>query len=103
MTNVRPLLEYALSVWDHRHAARWVLSDHSHCNSSVTEMLKLLEWPTLETRRHLNILNNYKIVHQLATVIQISPYYLTTHMQHPTTDIFTSTMHFISPATSTTA
>jgi len=61
LTIVRPLLEYASCVWDpyqkylihdiekiQRHAARWVMSDYS-TYSSVTEMLKLLEWPTLET------------------------------------------------------
>ena len=39
-----------------RHAARSVMSDYS-TYSSVTEMLKLLEWPTLETRRRLSRLS----------------------------------------------
>ena len=62
VTIVRPVLEYAASVWDpyqqndilslekvQRRAARWTLSD---CNrlSSVTDMLEILDWPSLESR-----------------------------------------------------
>eukprot|EP00745_Piridium_sociabile_P028257 TRINITY_DN45450_c0_g1_i15.p1 TRINITY_DN45450_c0_g1~~TRINITY_DN45450_c0_g1_i15.p1 ORF type:complete len:218 (-),score=38.33 TRINITY_DN45450_c0_g1_i15:57-710(-) len=60
---VRPLLEYASSVWDpytqrnidrieavQRRAARFVLNRHRN-TSSVSSMLEALDWPTLESRR----------------------------------------------------
>ena len=60
---VRPKVEYAAAVWDpytkehinkleriQRRAARVVSNDH-HQSSSVTEMLKALDWPSLECRR----------------------------------------------------
>ena len=63
-TYVRPQLEYASTVWDpstrknvnqleqvQRHAARYVTGNYD-TNSSVTAMLRDLEWPTLEQRRH---------------------------------------------------
>ena len=62
-TLVRPILEYASSVWDphlqkdideiekvQRRAARFVQNRHRN-TSSVGEMLFQLEWPTLEERR----------------------------------------------------
>ena len=65
LTILRPLLEYAAYVWDpyqeylvyniekvQRCFARWVLSDYK-CYSSVTEMLRSLGWPTLESRRYV--------------------------------------------------
>ena len=67
-TYVRPLLEYSSSVWDpwqkkyieqlemvqHR-AARYIMNDYAH-TSSVTEMLKNLGLPTLQTRRKISSL-----------------------------------------------
>ena len=60
---VRPLLEYAASVWDpysqkniskieaiQRRAARFVLNRFRN-TSSVNNMLEALGWPTLEQRR----------------------------------------------------
>ena len=60
---VRPTVEYALSVWDpytkhnrdtiemvQRRAARYVLNCYERF-ASVTEMLKQLDWETLELRR----------------------------------------------------
>ena len=60
---VRPLLEYAATVWDpytasetqaiekvQRRAARWVSSRHRQ-TSSVNTMLDALNWPTLQERR----------------------------------------------------
>ena len=60
---VRPKVEYAAAVWDlytkeqvqniekiQRQAARFVSNDHLQ-TSSVTEMLKALDLPALETRR----------------------------------------------------
>ena len=62
-TLVRPHLEYASVVWDpftkrdtqrleqvQRHAARWVMGDY-HWGSSVTGMLRVLEWEPLCQRR----------------------------------------------------
>ena len=66
LTLVRPILEYAASVWDphqqylidnikkiQRRAARWVLSDYRQ-QSSVTNMLNQLHWPTLQLRHYVS-------------------------------------------------
>ena len=72
---VRPILEYASSVWDpytniniqtlesvQRRAARFCLGDYS-CYSSVTSMLLLLGFPSLQSRRKLAKLTiMYKII-----------------------------------------
>ena len=72
----RPIIEYAASVWDphqqylidnieriQRRAARWVLSDYNQ-QSSVTNMLNQLQWPTLQLRRYISRLSQiHKIVH----------------------------------------
>ena len=78
---VRPLLEYASSVWDpntkkdtvwieavQRRAARFIL--HRHYNtSSVDEMLQLLGWSTLKQRRRVARLTMlYKIFNKQAQV-----------------------------------
>ena len=60
---VRPILEYASSVWDphtdanivkleavQRRAARFVLQQY-HNSSSPSAMLQELHWPSLQTRR----------------------------------------------------
>ena len=79
-------------------AARWVMLDYSPY-SSVTEMLKLLEWPTLETRRCLSRLSLFhKIVYHSTPALQLPTYYLTT--QYPTRQLHQ--YRFIVPATSTT-
>ena len=62
-TLVRPILEYASTVWDphlqkeiadiekvQRRAARFVMNRHRN-TSSVGEMLEILQWPTLQERR----------------------------------------------------
>ena len=78
---VRPLVEYAPTVWDpytkknahrlemvQRRAARYVLRRY-HNTSSVTEMLNVLEWDTLENRRRQQRLTMmYKIHHGLVAV-----------------------------------
>ena len=59
----RPVLEYSSTVWDphiqkqidqleavQRRAARFALNDY-RSNSSVSDMLSKLEWPTLQNRR----------------------------------------------------
>ena len=63
-TYIRPILEYASTVWSphlacdinriemaQRRSARFVHNDFRR-TSSVTMMLNNLHWPTLETRRH---------------------------------------------------
>ena len=71
---VRPLLEYASSVWDpstqkdiarlemvQRRAARFVLNKYQK-KASVDDMLSLLQWPTLQSRRNIARLTTlYKI------------------------------------------
>ena len=70
-TYVRPQLEYCAPVWHpwqqtysdniervQRAAARYVLNDYSY-TSSVTEMLHILNWQTLEHRRIQNSLTMF--------------------------------------------
>lgn len=71
---VRPILEYGQTVWDpytatmtsrlemvQRRAARFVTGQHAK-TASVTDMLKKLEWETLETRRrNARLVMFYKI------------------------------------------
>ena len=80
-TYVRPQLEYCAPVWQpwqqtcsdkierlQRAAARYVLNDYNF-TSSVTEMLHILNWQTLEHRRIQNsLIMLYKIKHQLVNV-----------------------------------
>ena len=67
-TYVRPQLEYCTPIWHQwqdklsykvervqRAAARYVLNDYNF-TSSVTDMLKILNWQTLENRRIQNTL-----------------------------------------------
>ena len=79
---VRPHLEYASAVWDpyrqkhinsiemvQRRACRFVTSNYSREPGTVTNILKKLEWPTLELRRkaaRLTLL--YKATHGEAAV-----------------------------------
>ena len=92
---VHPLLEYAACIWDphqqyliyeikkiQRRVARWAFTDYNHY-SSVTEMLNLLGWPTLESRRYISRLTQlYKIMHHPTPTIHLPPYYLPT--KYPT-------------------
>ncbi|KAL8618799.1 hypothetical protein ACOMHN_000227 [Nucella lapillus] len=78
---VRPLLEYACSVWDpylegeikqieaiQRRAARFVTNRY-HRTASVTQMLERLGWPSLQQRRQAaRLATMYKIHHNLARV-----------------------------------
>ena len=80
-TYVRPQLEYCAPVWHpwqekltykvdrvQRAAARYCLNDYNY-TSSVTEMLKVLNWQTLENRRIQKLLILlYKIKHNLVAV-----------------------------------
>ena len=81
MTYVRPQLEYCSAVWHpwqknlshtvdsvQRSAARYVLNYYSPY-SSVSNMLHLLNWDTLASRRiHSSLILLYKIHHQLVYV-----------------------------------
>ena len=80
-TYVRPLMEYAVTVWDphtqksvdrleaiQRRAARFVLRRHRN-TSSVSAMLDELRWPSLEDRRRTARLSMlYRIRHDLVCV-----------------------------------
>jgi hypothetical protein len=86
---VRPLLEYASTVWDpdttsnikkieavQRRAARWVLSKHRRGPNTtpVTEMINTIGWPSLSSRRrNSRIIMLYKIGHRHVD-IQLPPY-----------------------------
>ena len=61
---VRPILEYASSVWDphlksdiqkiemvQRRAARFVTKNYKHTPGTMTDILHHLKWPSLEQRR----------------------------------------------------
>jgi len=80
-TYVRPQLEYCSVIWHpwqknlcyavervQRAAARYVMYDYER-TSSVTEMINILNWQTLEQRRlHSSLIVLYKINHQLISV-----------------------------------
>ena len=79
---VRPLLEYASSVWDphttadihkiemvQRRAARFVIGNYRQTSGTVTNILQQLNWPTLEQRRkESRLINVYKIQHENITI-----------------------------------
>ena len=79
LTIVRPVLEYAASVWDpyqqndilslekvQCRAAQWTLSDYNRL-SSVTDMLEILDWPSLESSRRIGQLQTfYKGINNLS-------------------------------------
>ena len=61
-----------------RRAARWVLSDYRQ-QSSVTNMLNQLHWPTLQLRRYVSRLSQiHKIVYHHNTAINMPSYYMPT-------------------------
>jgi len=83
LTLVRPLLEYACTVWDphtkenihrlemvqHRYV-RFVTGDYRY-TSSVSAMLTKLQWPTLQERRaNLKMVLLYRITHHQADTLQ---------------------------------
>ena len=75
-TDIRPIVEYALSVWDphtkrntnkiemvQRRCARYVTGNYDR-TSSVTSLLNCLSWPTLEERRRqYRLAVMYRILH----------------------------------------
>ena len=81
-TLVRPLLEYSSTAWDphlksdihclervQRQAARFILNDCSTTPGTVTNLLKELDWLSLETQRKINRLTMmYKIINKLVDV-----------------------------------
>jgi len=83
---VRPKLEYAAAAWSphtqvdvanlervQRNAARFVLGDYQR-GSSVTEMLKRLEWDTLEKRRMIATLSAFNKIRLGLTGISLPPW-----------------------------
>ena len=80
-TLVRPLTEYASTIWDphtaaninklemvQRRAARMVMSDY-RSTSSVTSMLNQLQWSTLQERRaQAKAVMMYRVVYQLIDI-----------------------------------
>ena len=80
-TFVRPILEYASTVWSpyHEHniyklemvqrrAARFVMNNYNR-TASVTEMLNSLQWQTLEKRRNnLRASLMYKIINDMVDI-----------------------------------
>ena len=75
---VRPMLEYALCVWDpyfnkdinalemvQRRAARWITSNYDwQSGISISSTLEDLQWPSLSQRRQTSRLKLfYKAVH----------------------------------------
>ena len=80
-TLVRPQLEYASTVWYPHHdkdinkveavqreAARWAIRDYK-CTSSVTAMLKDLNWRPLDQRRtDSRLLMMYKVTYDLVAI-----------------------------------
>ena len=77
MLYIRPILEYASTVWapytksstekleaTQRHAARFVVSDYDY-SSSISSILNQLDWPSLTIRRQVSrLVMFYKIVHR---------------------------------------
>ena len=86
-TYVRPILEYASTVWDphtieltnqlemvQRRAARFVTADYRR-RHSVTVLLNQLQWQTLLQRRtHSKVTMLYRIHHQLVAIPAGPPY-----------------------------
>ena len=80
-TLVRPQLEYAAAVWDpstqtninkleqvQRRAARFTTGDYRH-TSSVTAMMKQLDWETLQARRQQSkAVMMYRVINNLVEV-----------------------------------
>ena len=99
---VRPIMEYASVIWDpstdtnihklemvQRRAARMVFSDFKS-TSSVTPMLRQLQWSTLQERRaQTQVVMMYRIVYHL---VDISSYHLT-----PTISVRGHNMKFLVP------
>ncbi len=105
---IRPATEYCATIWDPHHqkyidqleavqrrAARFVYNDYSY-QSSVTDMIKKLEWESLKLRRRKARLNIfYKIQHHLVAIplppFIIRPYRLKQENPHRYRIVFAST------------
>ncbi len=90
MSLVRPILEYASPVWDpyrlkhinsldqvQRRAARFAFADY-RSTSSVSAMLNMLKWPSLQDRRSINRLVLFYKAFNKFTAIPLD------HLAHPT-------------------
>ncbi|XP_054752468.1 uncharacterized protein LOC129258037 [Lytechinus pictus] len=81
---LRPVLEYGCEMWDpftkdntrklemvQRRYARFTMGDHRR-TSSVTDMLRQLQWPTLEERRaQFKVVMVYRLVNTIADVPKV--------------------------------
>ena len=83
-----------------RRAARWVLSDYRQ-QSSVTDMLHQLQWPSLQQHQYTSRLSQFhKIVHHhTTTAVYIPSYFLP--ITYPTRQLHM--YQFIIPSISTTS
>ena len=91
-TYVRPILEYASTVWDphtieltnqlemvQRRAARFVTADYRR-RHSVSLLLNQLQWQTLLQRRtHSKVTMLYRIHHQLVAIPAGPPYIISSN------------------------
>ena len=80
-TYVRPTVEFASAAWDphtqrniqkieqvQRSAAQFVMGDYNR-TSSVTDMMNILKWPSLQNRRlHSRLVMMYKIHNDLVNI-----------------------------------
>ena len=96
-TFVRPILEYSSTIWDpyaasqinsiemvQRKSARYVLNDW-HRQSSVTERLHHLNWPSLQyCRSQSKVIMLYRICHNLVAIPYSAPYFIQPNHQHRT-------------------
>ena len=94
-THTRNLI-YKIEIMQ-RRAARWVFSDYDF-HSSVSSMLKDLNWSTLEERRKANRLTLLsRIVHHQEPAIQMPQNFFATDLHHqtipPTTFYITTITH----------
>ena len=87
LTLVRPILEYAVTVWAPHHqsdihqleavqrrAAIYVMNCYDRYQS-VSNMLCRLDWPMLAKRRdHFKIIMLYKIIHNIVHIQPVLPF-----------------------------
>ena len=84
---VRPILEYVATVWApyyhsdiyqleavQRRADRFAMNCFNR-HQSVTDMLNILDWPSLENHRdHLKITMMYKIINNIVCIVIVALY-----------------------------
>ena len=92
-TLIQPILGYALDVWSpyhiglinqlesvHRRAARFIFQDYRR-TSSITNMLHILQWPTLEKKRVASrAIMIFKIINGLIDIPIESPIFTSNNL-----------------------